>query len=299
MCGGAKELAQPLGSSYYPYMPEKLRKIIENTLATRMSGRAQGWQHSEAYPHYCRAPELNLLDGVKLEDFEEDFRAGAGNELEPDGDKPPKFCALISSSALAANCFGPFRRDPSSLTISGDSGFDELRFEAQCPTGLKGTPPTLDVLLSAGDRVLAIESKFTEYLTRKPAKFADAYNGLLDTLFEPQWAAVYEELKTDPMAYAPLDAAQLVKHYLGIRNTFPDKETTLLYLYWEPMDNPTGGVFEAHRNSVDRLTERTAGSIIGFESISYPQLWKAWAECESQALRSQADHLLNRYGLSL
>lgn len=280
-------------------MSGKPRNRIERTLADRMPGRRRHWQHSETHPHYCKTPELNLLDGVRLEDFEQDFRSGAGGELEPEGDKPPKFCALISSSALAANCFGPFRRDPSILMISGCSGFDELRFEAQCPTGLKGTPPTLDVLLSAGDRVLAIESKFTEYLTPKPAKFTDAYNSLLDTLFEPQWTAVYEELKTDPMAYAPLDAAQLVKHYLGLRNTFPERESRLLYLYWEPMDNPTGGVFEAHRNSVDRLKERTAGSKIILESISYPQLWKAWAASESQALRSHAALLTGHYGLSL
>ncbi len=36
--------------------------------------------------------------------------------------------------------------------------------------------------------------------------------------------------------YRHLDAAQLIKHYLGLPNTFPGRDVTLLYLFWEPAD---------------------------------------------------------------
>lgn len=276
-------------------MSEKLHNKIEKTLADRMSHQLQDWQHSDAYSNYCKTPELSLLDGVRFGDFEQDFRSGAGGELEPDGNKPPKFCALISSSALAANCFGPFRRDPSSLEICGLSGFDDLRFEAECPTGLKGTPPTLDVLLTSQDRVLAIETKFTEYLTPKPAKFSDAYDRLLGTLFESQWAAVYDDLISDPIAYAPLDAAQLIKHYLGLRNTFPNRNSALLYLYWEPTNAREHGIFRDHRDAVDRFANRLKESGVTFRHMSFPSLWQGWAASGSHFLQSHASSLKARY----
>lgn len=206
---------------------------------------------------------------------------------------------MISSSALAANCFGPFRRNPSGLAICHFSGFDGLRFEAECSTGLKGTPPTLDVLLTSQDRVLAIESKFTEYLTPKPAKFSDAYDRLLETLFEPQWATVYEELKSNPIAYAPLDAAQLIKHYLGLRNTFPEQKSTLLYLYWEPSNPRDYGIFQAHRNAVDRFANRTKNSTVTLQHVSYLDLWQQWIASGEDLLASNAVALFAYYGMEL
>lgn len=52
---------------------------------------------------YVRSPVDNLVPGVRLEQFEDDLRKGAGDELRM------KFCALHSSAALAVNTFAPFK----------------------------------------------------------------------------------------------------------------------------------------------------------------------------------------------
>src|SRR4051812_35311957 len=79
---------------------------------------------------YVESIEENLLPGVERRDFESDLRQGNGNELAG------KFKAAHSSSALAVNCFAPFKKHSHDLMLLERSGFDPLRFEAKCPTGL-------------------------------------------------------------------------------------------------------------------------------------------------------------------
>ena len=114
---------------------------------------------------YTDSVSDNLLPSVAVADFEADLRQGSGDELTG------KIRAAHSSTALAVNCFAPFRRSPSHLHLCGTEGFTSLHFEKKCPTGLRGTPPNLDVLASRSDRVVAIESKCTEYLSPTAARF--------------------------------------------------------------------------------------------------------------------------------
>src|SRR5712692_1075998 len=114
------------------------------------------------YPLYLREPNLNLVEGVSLSAFEQDFKSAAGHELYGNGTKPAKFCAAYSSSALCANTFAIYRSNPSTLRLLGRSGFDCLKFEARCHTDLtrnhpRRTPPTLDVLLQTSETVIGIE----------------------------------------------------------------------------------------------------------------------------------------------
>ncbi|MCR9127874.1 MAG: hypothetical protein NXH82_17405 [Rhodobacteraceae bacterium] len=104
-----------------------------------------------------------LLAGVAPADFVPDLAAGDGNELKT------KFRAAHSSSALAVNCFAPFRRNLPDLRLIGCGGFDGLQFERKCPTGLRGgRAPNLDVVLSGSRTLVAIESKLTEHLGVAP-----------------------------------------------------------------------------------------------------------------------------------
>jgi hypothetical protein len=106
-------------------------------------------------------PEDNLLPGVRLEQFEQDLRRGAGNDLRM------KFCAVHSSCALVVNTIAPFKDRPGDLVLLGQSGFEPPIFEKELPTGLRGTPPTLDVFLRRGSEVIAIESSLTDALQAK------------------------------------------------------------------------------------------------------------------------------------
>ncbi|MCY3793510.1 MAG: hypothetical protein OXG51_03925, partial [Gammaproteobacteria bacterium] len=120
----------------------------------------------------------NLLPSVLPDDFKAELEGGRGDEMHG------KFRAAHSSSALAVNCFGPFKRHLADLRLPGLTSVSCMVFEKPCPTGLRGTPPHLDVFLE-GATVLAIESKCTEHLSSKVARFSSTYATLHDYRLSP------------------------------------------------------------------------------------------------------------------
>ena len=87
----------------------------------------------------------------------------------------------------------------------------------------------------------------------------------------------------EPRKYRWLDAAQLIKHALGISYTFPGRPAVLFYVCWEPPDKELFSGFAEHRAEIDHF----AGAIRGggepeFTSMSYPELWNLWDTPGSQ-----------------
>lgn len=246
---------------------------------------------------YVARPEDNLVPGVRLEQFREDLEKGAGHELQG------KFRAVHSSSALAVNTFAPFKDRPADLVLLGRRGFDSVVFEKQLPTGLHGTPPTLDVFLRRGDEAIAIESKFLEYFSPKEAKFSSSYRRSALPWAEEAWWAVLEDARA--AGRRNLDLAQLVKHYLGLRRLLEEGDesgwkparATLLYLYWEPAHAEDVEACVRHRAEIEDLAARVAESRIDFRAMSYPDLWHQWAGDPSAA--EHARNLLGRYEILL
>ena len=161
---------------------------------------------------YVAHASQNLVEGVRLADFEADLRQGDGNEMEG------KFRAAHSSSALAVNTFAPFKANPAALRLPGGSGFTELSFERKCPHGLLGRrPPNLDVVASGTNGVVAIESKCLEPLTPHKAEFAPAYEAeIRDERRKGAWFREMQRIAAEPKSYHWLDVAQLVKHAFGL-----------------------------------------------------------------------------------
>jgi hypothetical protein len=251
---------------------------------------------------YTRRPEQNLISGVEEKDFWLDLGAGAGNELVDGTRDPAKFCAAFSSSALAVNSFGPFRHRPQNLDVVGYKGFSEAQFEKPLPTGLKGTDPHPDFFAAGPAQIVCIESKFLEPLWPKVAKFADSYEGAIESLAEPMWKAVYKELKGDSRLFKFLDAAQLVKHYLGMRNTLEsvDADSALLYDYWEPVNAGDFEEYRSHREEVAHFTGAVRNSQIKFVARSYGQLWGEWRDAASwSVMKTHLSHLEQRYSFSI
>ena len=91
-------------------------------------------------------------------------------------------------------------------------------------------------------------------------------------------AAAYERLKASPNEFRCFDAAQIVKHYLGLKSVFPKRPITLLYLYWEPVDQNQHRLFAQHRAEIASFSEHLADADVGFASLTYTELWRAWAE---------------------
>lgn len=240
---------------------------------------------------YVPCAELNLLPGVRLEDIQGDFAQGSGNELAG------KFRATHSSSALAANTFGPWRKNPQALSLLGKTGFTSLQFERQCPTGLGGIPPNLDLVIEGTDVVIGVESKFLEFLALKQPTFTDSYKPENLPRMESCWAELMAALKAGPEQY--LDGAQLVRHYLGLRNQpeFKGKKIILLNIFWEPENWADFPEYRRHRAELAAFQEAVKDSEVAFLYMSYPELWNQW-----EALGLSPDHLREirkRYLLSI
>lgn len=160
-----------------------------------------------------------------------DFESGKGNEIET-----KKIQALHSSSALVCNVFEYWRPncDGIAFLCGADQGMS-FRFEKQNPTGLKGTAPHLDVeFIGVGKKPLAVESKFTELYQKegtsdfKPSYFSKP--GLWDHF--PRCEQLAKSIHTEKTVFKRLDAAQLLKHILGLKKSFPSG-FKLLYLWYE------------------------------------------------------------------
>jgi hypothetical protein len=241
---------------------------------------------------YCRDWKSNLLTGIDSGAIEGDLQQGSGSELAT------KFRAPHSSSALAVNAFGPFREDPQPLRIRSHHGFKTLRFEQKCPSGLSGTPPNLDVVLEGDGPILAIESKCLEYMSRKDAEFAPAYfTDIQDERRETAWFAEMGRLSKEPADYRHLDAAQLIKHAMGLAHSFPGQSVTLLYVWWEPTNAESFPIFAHHRDEVLSFAQRVAGSDIRFEWTTYRQLWTQWSAEGLDAAHIAALH--KRYSIEI
>lgn len=245
---------------------------------------------------YVRYPADNLVEGVYLEQFEADLREGAGEELRM------KFCACHSSAALAVNCFAWFKHPDRLpyLTLLGSQGANDLRFESRLPIFRGGTPPNIDVWIERDGEIIAIESKLTEYLLEKQAKFSKAYDRLTPPgQSELCWWTVYQQAKKGKPQH--LDIAQLVKHYLGLwtykQKMKPPKPVHFLYIFWEPQDWEKIEVCRQHRQECAELAQATEESHIPFQWLTYRDLWQQWLKVP--ALAQHAKDLIARYDVSV
>lgn len=226
------------------------------------------------------------------------WQGGAGLLVDED----EEMCATHSSSALAVNAFAPFRSHPERLTLAGLAGFTQANFENKLPTGLLGNPPNLDFVARGPVGVVAVESKFTEMLGAKKAKFASSYEGAIDRLAEPGWRDAYRSLLAGPSRFKRLDAAQLVKHYLGMRHSLGEAvgSQVLMYVFWEPTNAADIGVFGQHRHEVEEFAGELEGSEVRFHALSYASLWDEWeARCEWDGIGEHVARLRERYELAV
>lgn len=227
--------------------------------------------------------------------IQSDLSGKGGSELVARGDGSPKFHAAHSSACLAANVFGPWLVDKHDLLLGGTSFSGETHLEVECPSGLRGTPPTLDCLVD-GPQVLAVESKCTETFGAHEAAFADAYRELVASVAHSTWQAEFERLVEDPRRYRQLDAAQLLKHYLGLRNGYGDRSVTLAYLYWEPTNASDVAACVIHAAEVREFARCVDDPRVRFVGMPYQRLWEEWEQRDRpQWLREHAAALRRRY----
>jgi len=256
----------------------------------------RSWAHSQGLKPDTRGYLADVADNLfrplsaaALADFEE----GGGAELKDRPHAPAKMKALHSSAVLAVNVFD-YWTDRDCAPLLQALGLREplrapLSFERKLPTGLTGDPPNLDVLLELESGVLiGIESKFTEWLSRKrPGRvlFKPKYledgaelwsrNGL------PRCQSLVADLISGAEIYRTLDAPQLLKHALGLAVNSPSA-FALYYLYYD-VPCPAS---KTHCEELLAFGEKV-GAELRFEPLTYQELFRRL----SGSGRADADYL--------
>jgi len=244
---------------------------------------------------YVMSLAHNLRQGLSP-DALRDFERGSGGELRQRGIRPPRMHALRSSSALSVNVFDYWRsRDarPLQRAFGLRDRIIRVSFEEQFPTGLAGNPPNVDVVLALeGNQYIAIESKFTEWLTPRertidPKYFADGAR-LWGQEKLPKCQALSLAFR-DSAPFKYLDAPQLLKHALGIGRTRRGRhELWYMYFDWNCPES------ELHELELARFSE-LVGSEIRFRAMTYQQLFKRLSRTVTPRDAAYMDYLTGRY----
>ena len=233
--------------------------------------RSQGFEPKNAYL-------LSLADNLlqQLSDgAQKDFERGNGGELRERGIRPPKMHALRSSSALSANVFDYWRaHDPTPLqqALGLRDKITGISFEEHFPTGLKGNPPNVGVLLKLeGNKYVAIETKFTQWLSRRERTIDPKYFPPGEELWSLQNLPNCQALAIGLLEAAPfkyLDVPLLLKHALGLAR-MKTGAYELFYIYFD-WKCPEGAI---HADEVARFGD-LVGKEIGFRTMTYQALFK-------------------------
>jgi len=238
---------------------------------------------------YLKSVAENLIPGVTEELFLQELSRGSGGELDR------KFLAVHSSSALAVNTFAFWKRRPQLLQLGEETGFAAIEFERKCPTGLRGTPPNLDLVAEKPSVVIGVESKLTEYFERKQPDFSPSYRRGKLPRMEKMWRQLLQEAADGEPQH--LDIAQLIKHYLGLRATYPGRQVALMYLYWEPTNADEIPEFARHREEIRVMQGKVRDSKVTFKPMTYCQLWKEWEKLP--VAKDYVKHLKERYSVAI
>lgn len=209
-----------------------------------------------------------------------------------------RLCQPETATAMALNSFLPWRDKPAALWLAGQGGFAELRFAARCPTGVRGTPPLLDLLAANGEDLMAVTARGPEYLGLKRARLAPAYAAIRLPASMAAWQALLDELREAPGRFRHVDAAGLVKHAIGLARTFPGHRMTLLYLYWEPSSADDIAFFR-HRAELAELAKAMERAAVRLAALSFDHLWTSWADAATAPwLRDMVAELRARYAVA-
>ena len=205
-----------------------------------------------------------------------------------------------SGIALAVNSFLFWRETPHRLPIAGETGFTDLRFDARCPTGVRGTPPHLDLIAARGNRLVAVTSRGCDYLARRQTRLAAAYDTLnLPGTLKP-WGRLLNAAREDRGRFMHVDPGSLIKFALGLGRTFTGFSLKLVYLYVEPEDASQFVAFEKHRDELSTVKEAVADSAVTFHPTSADELWRDWHQAMSDPmLRGLVAQLKRRYGVAI
>ena len=174
---------------------------------------------------------LGLVDGIDPANLTGRLQAMCPRLTRPE-------CAM----ALALNSFLPWREQLETLRLAGSTGFTELFFGTRCPTGVRGTPPNVDMIVAGPEGVVGAVVRVFDYLAPRRSGMSPGYRSLKVVDDMTGWV----QLLQDGAAFDHVDAAGLAKIAIGLSRIFQHRPVTLLYLFLEPRE-PATAIFAAHR----------------------------------------------------
>jgi hypothetical protein len=253
--------------------------------------RSKGFEPRNAYL-------LSIADNLRQEMSSgalTDFERGSGRELRERGIKPPRMQALRSSCALSVNVFDYWRsRDPYPLQYSLHlrDRITRVSFEENFPTGNGGNPPNVDVLLRLeNNQYVAIESRFTEWLSRRERSLEQKYfadgQSLWGDHFLPRCQTLANSLR-DGSNYYHLDVPRLLKHALGLARKTGLYELYYIYFDWASPEA------EAHAEELARFT-KSIGDEIRFRTMTYQELFSRLGHSIRPSDEEYMEYLTARY----
>ena len=206
-----------------------------------------------------------------------------------------------SSMALVINSFFPWQKDVDRLPFGTKRGFGAIQFNVRCPTGLRGTPPHLDLMALRDDHVAAATVRTIEYLKRKKSSISETYDRTLsETSGMEPWRAHLDDWRSGRITYNHVDLAALVKYATALGRTFPDRSSTLVYLYWEPLDAASYDEFRHHRQELAALFAAVEGARVDIVTQSFDALWQSWLDASGPDwVAAHVERLRSRYAVSL
>lgn len=256
--------------------------------------------------NYFEKIEYNIFGGEL--NNKKAYSAGDGNEIKAITHRP-KMSALHSSSALVVNLFQYWQgKDTSPLlealvknndkTINATIQFED-KFKIDENKKKFPKPANLDVTIELleKNKIIAIESKFTEPYGSVDVKISKSY------LEESLWNKYpnLEKLKelTENIynkkcnfQYQYLDAAQLIKHILGLKNSKYKENFTLLYLWY---DVPNTKEAKEHQEEIEAFASIAKADGIDFRHITYQKVISYLKENYYNEHKEYIDYLGKRY----
>lgn len=252
----------------------------------------------------------NLFEQLSKESSDY-FKSGDGNETKDSKTRLAKMKALHSSSAVVVNLFQYWQKkdvypimyackfcSKSLSSINKISSENKIKFEEQFEiSGDKSQfpfSPNIDVVIEDfQSTVYAIESKFTEpYNSRKQKEIKQKY--IDNTSFWNGLSNLYElakEICPNNNKFKYLDAAQLIKHTLGLKNRYNKKGFHLLYLWYDVIG--TDGV--EHRKEIEQFAEIAKKDGIKFSHITYQEVIVRLTKEFYSGNEKYCDYLTDRY----
>ena len=256
--------------------------------------------------HLTELLQRRLREAIGAERFNAhgrliDWRSGLVEGVEP-GPSARRLQAMgmrlarpDGAMTLVLNSFLPWQDRLDGLRLAGADGFAELFFATRCPTGARGTPPSVDLVLLGPQQVIAGAARVFDYLAPRRPELSDAYRNLE----APAGMQAWLELMRDAASFRHVDVVGLAKLAIGLCRIFVDRRVRLLYLFLEPRQ-AEAPIFAAHRAEIARMAGLVADSAVGLAASSLHELWESWCRQDTPPkVRAIAAELARRYGVAM